>query len=94
MSIATLIEEEAFHDEPQSLSPIVVWGAGAIGGAIGASFIEAGQPVIFVDNVAEHVAAINLHGLRITAHWAIKPFKRGPSYRTNSTVIITAYCWQ
>ncbi|KAB7895445.1 2-dehydropantoate 2-reductase [Rouxiella sp. S1S-2] len=66
MSIATLFEEEPFPNEPQALSPIVVWGAGAIGGAIGASFIEAGQPVIFVDNVAEHVAAMNLHGLRIT----------------------------
>jgi len=45
---------------------MVIWGAGAIGGVIGAAFIRAGQPVIFVDNVAEHVAAINQQGLKIT----------------------------
>ncbi|MCC3703793.1 2-dehydropantoate 2-reductase [Rouxiella badensis] len=66
MSVATQLEEESYPEQPQALAPLVIWGAGAIGGAIGASFIEAGQPVIFVDNVAEHVAAINLHGLRIT----------------------------
>lgn len=66
MSVATLLEEESTPDLSQALSPIVIWGAGAIGGAIGASFIESGRSVIFVDNVAEHVAAINLHGLRIT----------------------------
>ncbi|MDE1188933.1 MAG: 2-dehydropantoate 2-reductase [Pantoea sp.] len=52
--------------QPQTPAPLVIWGAGAIGGAIGASFIDAGQPVIFVDNVAEHVMAINQRGLRIT----------------------------
>lgn len=66
MSVATQFEEDALPDEPQALAPIVIWGAGAIGGAMGASFIEAGQPVIFVDSAAEHVAAINQHGLRIT----------------------------
>lgn len=66
MSVATLVEEDIYPEQPQALSPIVIWGAGAIGGAIGASFIESGRSVIFVDNVAEHVEAINLHGLRIT----------------------------
>ena len=45
--------------------PILIWGAGAIGGTLGAAFIRAGHKVIFIDNVAEHVAAINAHGLRI-----------------------------
>lgn len=45
--------------------PILIWGAGAIGGTLGAAFLRAGQPVIFVDNVPEHVAAINATGLRI-----------------------------
>ncbi|MCP5083991.1 MAG: ketopantoate reductase family protein [Alphaproteobacteria bacterium] len=45
--------------------PIVIWGAGAIGGTIGAYFQRAGVPVLFVDNVPEHVAAINQAGLRI-----------------------------
>ncbi|QWA09861.1 ketopantoate reductase family protein [Sodalis ligni] len=47
-------------------APWVIWGAGAIGGAIGAAFADAGEKVIFVDSVAEHVAAINRDGLRIT----------------------------
>src|SRR4051812_49984824 len=38
--------------------PIVVWGAGAIGGTIGAVLRHAGHPVRFVDIVPEHVAAI------------------------------------
>lgn len=45
--------------------PIVIWGAGAIGGTLGAAFARAGHAVIFVDNVPEHVAAINRDGLRI-----------------------------
>lgn len=47
-------------------SPILIWGAGAIGGTLGAAFMRAGQDVVFVDNVAGHVAAINAEGLRIT----------------------------
>ncbi len=45
---------------------ILIWGAGAIGGAIGAYLSRAGHDVDFVDIVAEHVAAINQGGLRIT----------------------------
>ena len=46
--------------------PILVWGAGAIGGTVGAALSRAGVDVLFVDQVAEHVAAINERGLRIT----------------------------
>ncbi len=46
-------------------TPVVIWGAGAIGGTLGAAFIRAGQEVIFVDNAADHVAAINEKGLTI-----------------------------
>ncbi len=46
--------------------PILVWGAGAIGGALGAAFIRAGESVVFVDSAADHVAAINARGLTIT----------------------------
>ena len=46
-------------------NPIVIWGAGAIGGTLGAAFIRAGEDVIFVDNVKEHVDAINEKGLKI-----------------------------
>jgi 2-dehydropantoate 2-reductase len=45
--------------------PILVWGAGAIGGSLGAAFIRAGHEVVFVDVAADHVAAINANGLRI-----------------------------
>ncbi len=45
--------------------PILIWGAGAIGGTLGAAFFRAGEDVIFVDNVREHVDAINANGLKI-----------------------------
>jgi 2-dehydropantoate 2-reductase len=45
---------------------VVVWGAGAIGGTMGAYLARAGHDVTMVDNVDEHVAAINRDGIRIT----------------------------
>ena len=45
---------------------LLIWGAGAIGGTVGAYLQRAGHTVAFVDVVPEHVAAINIHGLRIT----------------------------
>ncbi len=44
----------------------LVWGAGAIGGTLGAYLARAGHDVTLVDIVAEHVAAINRSGLRLT----------------------------
>ena len=44
---------------------ILVWGAGAVGGTIGACLARAGHRVALVDTVAEHVAAIEAHGLAI-----------------------------
>lgn len=52
--------------EAQPTKRILVWGAGAIGGTIGAHAAREGHDVTFVDNDAEHVAAIQQHGLRIT----------------------------
>lgn len=40
------------------MDPILVWGAGAIGGTIGASLRRGGYDVTFVDLLPEHVAAI------------------------------------
>jgi 2-dehydropantoate 2-reductase len=56
-----MAEAEAAED------PVLVWGAGAIGGAVGAALARAGQRVVFVDIVPEHVAAIAdpARGLRI-----------------------------
>ena len=44
---------------------LLVWGAGAIGGTLGAHLVRAGHDVTFVDRAEDHVAAINKHGLRI-----------------------------
>ncbi|MCY3799778.1 MAG: ketopantoate reductase family protein [Chloroflexi bacterium] len=44
---------------------IVIWGAGAIGGTLGAYLIKAGHDILFVDIVESHVQAINQSGLRI-----------------------------
>jgi 2-dehydropantoate 2-reductase len=44
----------------------LIWGAGAIGGALGAHLARAGHHVSMVDVVAEHVEAINRDGLRVT----------------------------
>lgn len=45
--------------------PILVWGAGAIGGTLGAYWARAGVPVVLVDLVAEHVHACRTSGLAI-----------------------------
>ena len=44
----------------------LVWGAGAIGGTMGAYLSRAGHDVTLVDIVPEHVAAIDRSGLSIT----------------------------
>ncbi len=47
---------------------ILIWGAGAIGGTIGAALVKAGHDVTFVDVEAAHVAAIKdpARGLQIS----------------------------
>lgn len=45
--------------------PIVIWGAGAIGGTIGAHWARAGHEVLLVDQVAAHVQACRSTGLVI-----------------------------
>jgi 2-dehydropantoate 2-reductase len=46
-------------------APVLIWGAGAIGGTIGAYLARAGHEIVFVDIVPEHVAAIAGPGLQI-----------------------------
>ena len=43
----------------------LVWGAGAIGGTIGAHLVRAGHDITFVDRAEDHVAAISAAGFRI-----------------------------
>ncbi len=45
---------------------ILVWGAGAMGGTIGAHLVRAGHDVVFVDIAEDHVRAMNDGGLRVT----------------------------
>lgn len=44
----------------------VVWGAGAMGGSVGAWWVRAGVHVLFVDADRDHVRAVRAHGLRVT----------------------------
>ncbi|MCW5750026.1 MAG: ketopantoate reductase family protein [Alphaproteobacteria bacterium] len=46
--------------------PILIWGAGAIGGTLGAYWARAGLDVLLVDIVEEHVARCAGEGLRIS----------------------------
>ena len=46
--------------------PILIWGAGAIGGTLGAYWARAGIPVLLVDIVPEHVEACRTTGLAIS----------------------------
>lgn len=45
---------------------ITIYGAGAIGGLVGAYVARAGEDVLLVDKVVEHVQAMNEGGLRIS----------------------------
>ena len=45
--------------------PILIWGAGAIGGTLGAWWARAGHDVVLVDTAAEHVEACRSKGLEI-----------------------------
>lgn len=44
---------------------ILIWGAGAIGGTIGAHLVRAGKKVTFVDVATDHVAQMAREGLAI-----------------------------
>ncbi len=46
--------------------PLLVWGAGAMGGSIGAALVRSGRSVTFVDTDESHARAIRENGLCIT----------------------------
>ena len=48
------------------MDSVVIWGAGAIGGTIGAALARAGKNPLLVDADRAHVAALNASGLKIT----------------------------
>lgn len=47
-------------------SPILIVGAGAIGGTIGAHLVSSGHRVVFTDRAHDHVVAMRERGLSIT----------------------------
>lgn len=51
--------------QPIMSEPVLIWGAGAIGGTIGAYLARAGNDVLLVDKVAAHVEACRTSGLSI-----------------------------
>ncbi|MGB9365615.1 MAG: 2-dehydropantoate 2-reductase [Xanthobacteraceae bacterium] len=48
------------------MEELVIWGAGAIGGTVGAFLSRAGQHPLLVDADKDHVAAMQRSGVRIT----------------------------
>lgn len=54
--------------------PILIWGAGAIGGVLAAYWARAGLPVLMVDIVRDHVEACRTSGLSITG--PVKQFRQ------------------
>jgi 2-dehydropantoate 2-reductase len=56
----------AIPGDLSSRTRCLIWGAGAIGGTLGAFLARAGHDLTLVDTVPEHVAAINNAGVRIT----------------------------
>ncbi|MFT5434524.1 MAG: 2-dehydropantoate 2-reductase [Myxococcota bacterium] len=41
------------------MDQVLIWGAGAMGGSVGAWLVDAGHDVVFVDRDHAHVEAIN-----------------------------------
>ncbi|HEX2453465.1 MAG TPA: 2-dehydropantoate 2-reductase [Vicinamibacterales bacterium] len=65
----------------------LIWGAGAIGGVLGAHLARAGHDVTLVDVVGEHVDAINRDGLRVAgpiAEFTARPPAFTPQTLTGS----------
>ena len=48
------------------MEELVIWGAGAIGGTIGAALARAGKDPLLVDAAEEHVTAMKSAGLKVT----------------------------
>jgi len=71
----------------------LVWGAGAIGGTLGAYLARAGHDITLVDAATDHVDAIDANGLCITgpiAEFTVRLTARPPARLTGSwdTIIL------
>ena len=58
--------QSANHQKTRSDMPILIWGAGAIGGLLGAYWAREGHDVTLVDIDTEHVAACQRSGMTIS----------------------------
>ncbi|AWM85617.1 ketopantoate reductase family protein [Microvirga sp. 17 mud 1-3] len=67
-----------------SSDTILIWGAGAIGGTLGAYLARAGEDVLLVDIVAPHVEAMNRDGLSIEG--PVETFRQAVKAVTPDTV--------
>ncbi len=56
--------------------PVLIWGAGAMGGCIGGRLHAAGRSVVLVDTDTDHVRTIREHGLSITG--PVEEFRVSP----------------
>src|SRR5438093_8241185 len=71
----------------------LVWGAGAIGGTLGAFLARAGHDITLVDTATDHVDAINVNGLRISgpiSEFTVRLTARSPDRLTGTwdTIIL------
>ena len=64
--------------------PILIWGAGAIGGTLGAYWARAGQDVLLVDVDGAHAEVMNRDGLRIEG--PVESFRQGVRAATPDAV--------
>ena len=73
-------EQSAIRDAVDH-GPILIWGAGAIGGTIGAALVRARHAVVFVDIVEDHVAAIRDPAVGLTIEGLVDPHRiSAPAY--------------
>ena len=74
LRVAKEAEKQAARDAVDR-GPILIWGAGAIGGTVGAYLVRARHAVVFCDIVADHVAAIADPARGLTIEGPVAQFK-------------------
>lgn len=61
--------------------PVLIWGAGAIGGSIGAALIEHGHSITFVDTDAAHLRTIRNAAYGLVVERSDRSFRRAADAR-------------
>ena len=73
--------------------PILIWGAGAVGGSLGAAFVRAGEEVVFVDTAADHWRRSTREASRSRVRSPRITFGAGRFCRRTSSAFIGAASW-